>query len=288
MNASEPTEAQPPRRVAILGVGLLGGSVAKAIRRKIPGVHLAGYSRKAETRELAVSCGALNEAYDTLAETCAAADVVVVATPVDKVADLVIEAAAAAPSSCLITDVGSTKQQIVDRVENDVKAAARFVAAHPIAGSEKTGVQHATETLFDGKMVVLTPSSKTDAGMLARADAFWAATGGTTIQMTPAIHDKHLAAVSHVPHLISSAVTRLATGDALPLVGSGWRDITRVAAGDPGMWTAIVKENRSAIVHQLQALIESATELQTLITSESDSDLESWLAVAQAIRQNAE
>ena len=288
MNASEPIEAPVPQRVAILGVGLLGGSVAKAIRRQIPGVHVVGYSRKLETRQLAVDCGALDESHDTLAQTCGGADVIVVATPVDKIAECVIEAAAASPADCLITDVGSTKRQIVDRIEHDGVAAKKFVAAHPIAGSEKTGVQHATETLFDGKVVVLTPSTQTDAGMLARANAFWAATGATTTQMTPAAHDAHLAAVSHVPHLISSAIARLAPDDALPLVGSGWRDITRVAAGDPGMWTAIVKENRTAIAQQLQILIESTIELQSLITSENDSELESWLAVAQSIRKKSE
>ncbi len=276
-----------PRRVAILGVGLLGGSVAMSIRRLRPDTVFVGYSRNADRLADAVARGVVDECTESMAVACQNCDAIVVATPVDRIAGMVIEAAGHCPPECLITDVGSTKGGIVADVEADSRAAAMFVAAHPIAGSEKSGSQHALETLFDGKVIVLTPGSTPKPGKVASADQFWRMTGGNTITMSAARHDSHLAAISHVPHLVSAMVARMVPPDARSLVGSGWRDITRVAAGDPEMWTAICSENRAAIVTELDRLADEVDHLKRIVGSSDADALMNWLVDAKQIKDNS-
>lgn len=280
-----PSSSDWPRRVAILGVGLLGGSVGLALRRRIPGVEVVGTSRDAGRRELAVRCGAVDIAVESIEQACRDSDAIVVASPVDRIAAMVIRAAAVSPPDCLITDVGSTKATIVDAVSGDPAASAKFLAAHPIAGSEKTGVQHAGESLFDERVIVLTPSGNTDETLTVKGERFWQLTGGRTIRMSPLEHDTHLAAVSHVPHLVSALVARMVDPAARPLVGSGWRDITRVAAGDPTLWTAICRENRPAISDQLGQLAQSLSQLQQLVDRGDDDELFRWLAEAKNAKE---
>ena len=279
-----------PRRVAVLGVGLLGGSVALSIRRTHPETVFVGWARSEQKREqlLNLEVGGqsiLDDATTSFEEACDHCDVVVVATPVDLIADVVQRAAACSPAGCLITDVGSTKAGIVESVMTDPVSAGKFVAAHPIAGSEKSGAQFSVETLFDQKTIVLTPHCQTPADRLARAEAFWRATGGAIVQMTPEQHDTHLAAVSHVPHLVSALVAKMTQADARPLVGSGWQDITRVAAGDPSMWTAICQENRAAILAELERFSEELGRLSGLLKGKDDHALADWLANAKQIKE---
>ncbi|WP_442509585.1 prephenate dehydrogenase [Novipirellula sp. SH528] len=275
-----------PARVAILGVGLLGGSVARAIRQSVPSVHVVGIVRCAEKGQRWVEQGVVDSVTESIEQACSDVDVVVVATPVDKVAQMVIAAAQATKPDCLITDVGSTKRTIVNAVSQCPAAVAKFVAAHPIAGSEKTGAEHATADLFVGKVVVLTPSEQTPAGLLERAEQFWRLTGGRIVTLSPEDHDTHLASVSHVPHLASSAVAKLVCDQSADLVGSGWTDITRVAAGDPAMWLAICQENRPAIEQQLRRLAESIDEVRQWMHSHDDESLLRWLKEAKTIRDS--
>ncbi len=270
-----------PRRVTILGIGLLGGSVGMAIKRRCPKSVVVGYSRTAAKRELAVQRAAVDRTAGSIAAACQGADVVVVASPVDKIAEMVIAAAAASPTDCLITDVGSTKATIVQDVRSNGQASGKFLAAHPIAGSEKTGVSNATASLFDDKVIVLTPAADSDPGLSEKAERFWQLTGGKIVRLGPEDHDAYLAAVSHVPHLLSAAVSRLLPDEASSLVGSGWRDITRVAAGDPALWTAICRENRAAILRELARLLEDLRNLSELLSSQDDQSLHGWLTEAK-------
>ncbi|MGB7329660.1 MAG: prephenate dehydrogenase [Rubripirellula sp.] len=273
-----------PRRVAILGVGLLGGSVAMSIRRLSPDSVFVGYSRSADRLAAAVRRNVIDEATDSIGDACRDCDAVVVATPVDRIAAMVIEAARHCPDDCLITDVGSTKRGIVDAVEKDAGAAAKFVAAHPIAGSEKSGSQHAVANLFDNKVVVVTPGQAADPAMVQRTDQFWKMTGAKTVTMSVTDHDDHLAAISHVPHLMSALVARLTPPVARSLVGTGWTDITRVASGDPEMWTAICRENRPAIVIELARLAAELDQLRSIVEEGRDEEMTRWLAEAKRIK----
>ncbi len=273
-----------PNRIAILGVGLLGGSVAKAIRRVQPKVTVVGWSRTLATTEDALALGVIDEIASASAEACRDCDVIIIASPVDRIAELARIALDVGPETCLVTDVGSTKATIVESVSSHPRAAENFVAAHPIAGREKTGVQYALETLFDKKCVVLTPDESTTAAALERATTFWRLTGANVIVLSADQHDAYLAATSHVPHLVSAAVAKLLPPAAVPLVGTGWTDTTRVAAGDPEMWAAICRENYSAIRAELTHFAESIQKLTEMLDRNDESGLLLWLAEAKMIR----
>jgi prephenate dehydrogenase len=216
---------------------------------------------------------------------CRDAELVVVASPVDQITSLVIAAAKASPEDCLITDVGSTKQQIVADLATDSLAAGKFVGAHPIAGSEKTGFEHAQADLFDGKTVVITPSEANSEEQIKRVSGFWELVGGRVCIMTAADHDTHLAAVSHLPHLVSALIARMVTEQSRSLTGSGWEDITRVAAGDPTMWTAICQQNRAAILAELDRFDSELSQLRHTLCG-PETGIHDWLAEAKRIKES--
>ncbi len=275
-----------PQRIAILGVGLLGGSVALSIRRQRPSVVIVGTARDQTKCQRLVEKRIVDQATTSIPTACHQADVIVVASPVDQIVPLVIAAAAACGDDCLITDVGSTKARIVQLVEQDATAAPKFVAAHPIAGSEKTGFEHSTADLFDGKAVIITPSEKNPAHQIDKASHFWRLVGSQIISMNASDHDTHLASISHVPHLVSALVARMATAQSRPLAGSGWEDITRVAAGDPTMWTAICQQNRPAILRELERLAGELDVLRQTL-EQPEQAIHAWLSEAKRIKQQS-
>lgn len=278
---------QWPHRIGILGVGLLGGSAALALRRRCPQTEFAGLTRSETTAKRLVEAGIVDRASQSVEEVCRDCDAVIVAAPVDRIASLVVRAAEITGPDCLITDVGSTKAKIVNAIADHPQAETKFVGAHPIAGSEKTGAEHATADLMDDKLIILTPSPRTPPEQLQRAVNFWELTGGMIKQMSAQEHDTHLASVSHVPHLVSALVAKLPAHDARPLVGSGWQDITRVAAGDPEMWTAICQENREAIIDELERFSTELDQLRQLIGRPDSDQLKAWLAEAKQLKHQS-
>jgi len=274
-----------PGRVAVLGVGLLGGSVALSIRRNRPGTTFVGLARSEAKMKRLTALQVMDRVVRSVPEACRGCDVVVVASPVDCIADLVVEASLASPEDCLITDVGSTKAGIVATLADHPVAAKKFVAAHPIAGSEKSGPEAAKSDLFDGKVIVVTPGPMTTSELVEKAEIFWQLTGGRTLKMDPVEHDTHLAAISHVPHLVSALVAGMVDPQSRSLVGSGWTDMTRVAAGDPTMWTAICRENRRAIKQQLDRFATDLEQLRRIVESGDDAALKAWLTEAQKVKQ---
>ncbi len=283
---TNPTDKNWPRRVTVLGVGLLGGSVALSIRRQRPDVVVIGNARNQVKCDRLLAERIIDQATTSIQAACQDSDVVVVASPVDQIAPLVIAAADASRDDCVITDVGSTKARIVQLVNKDPAAAKKFVPAHPIAGSEKTGFENATADLFDGKAVIITPSGNTRSEQVQKASQFWQLIGGQIITMDPAEHDTHLASISHVPHLVSALVARMATDQSRPLAGSGWEDITRVAAGDPTMWTAICQQNRPAILRELERLADELDVLRQTLEQPDDA-IHAWLTEAKRIKQQS-
>ena len=249
--------------VAIIGVGLIGGSIARTIARLDPRIEVRGFARSDSSAQTLSRFDWLDRVETDLPTLCRDVDVVVVTTPVDRIASLVNRCAELVPPSTLITDGGSTKSIIAGRTAG----IANFIAAHPIAGSERSGPESAMDDLFDGKLAILTPSSAADPKITHRCESFWRWLGCRVISMTPEDHDAQLAAVSHVPHLIASLVAANTPGSAAELVGSGWRDITRVAGGDAEMWTAIVQQNGGPVAEHLRALRD---DLQSLIDNLHD------------------
>src|SRR5262245_4823136 len=252
--------------VAIVGVGLIGGSIGWALRGRRLERQLIGIGRRRESLEQALSRGCITQISTSVPEGVKQAQLVVVCTPVELIAQHVAEAAAAAPAGCLITDAGSTKAQLVADAEKALTAKlpqkVLFVGSHPIAGRERNGPEAAQADLFVGRVVVMTPTDRTDPAAAAAIEEFWRSLGAEVVKMNPEAHDAVIARTSHLPHLVAAALasTTPQDGDCRPLIGNGWSDTTRIAAGDPELWRQIFLANRGPT---LNALADFETVLRT-------------------------
>lgn len=243
-------------RVAIVGVGLIGGSVAAALRKRGLAVRIVGHSPADQHKAMALDL--LDEAAPSLEAAMEGADVVVLAAPVSAIVETMPRLAGCLPPGAVLTDTGSTKRSIVEAAVDGLGARlSRFVPAHPIAGSERSGPGAANADLFDGARVILSPLPFTDEDALARVDAFWRSLGARTVSMPPDAHDRLLAAVSHLPHVVAFALARALAGrddarDALRLAGGGLRDTSRIAASSPSLWADILVDNGDAVLTALR------------------------------------
>jgi prephenate dehydrogenase len=277
------------KQLGLVGCGLMGASFALALQDKGLVERVTGFSPSASTREKALQRGVIHQAASSAVEAVQGADLVLIAVPVSHTAACLSDIAPHLQKNCLLMDVGSTKC--------DVVAAARaalgdrlhcFLPAHPIAGKAQAGVDHAEATLYQDRTLILTPLAHNTPGQIQQATALWQAIGSRVHQMTPDAHDQTFAAVSHVPHLLAFAqvngLLQQAEGEAfLKLAGPGFRDFSRIAAGDPKIWRDIFLANVDqvlvqtshfrAALDQLEAAIRqgNATQLETLISQASQA-----------------
>ncbi len=278
-------EFSQPRKAAIIGVGLLGGSIGLALRQRWPQIEIFGSSRSAAKRQLALDSGCVSTACDDERVACQDADLIFICTPVGLIAEKAVQLTACSPDHALLTDVGSTKRQIVEAIETDALARRKFVGSHPIAGGEKTGPGYATADLFENKRVVVTPTDHTDPARLRQTTRLWSALGAQVLELSPQRHDELLAGVSHATHFASCAVAACLREDEISLIGSGWRDTTRVAAGDPQMWSDIATQNAAPIAARLRAIRQHLDRLIEAIEVEDRDTLMRLLTAAQQLRQ---
>lgn len=237
--------------VAIVGVGLIGGSIGLALRKRELADNVVGIGRRQSSLDVASQTGAVTETTTDLSAGVKSADLVVVCTPVSKVADFVRDAATSVPPGAVITDAASTKASIVAALEPQVADGLPFVGSHPLAGSHLTGAAAATDDLFVDRDVIITPTESSNADALKTVTEFWAGLGANTHNMDPATHDQIVASTSHLPHLMAAALAAVTPEKCLPFVAAGWRGTTRVAAGSPELWLDILQENRSEILTAL-------------------------------------
>ena len=240
-------------KLALIGCGLLGGSVAAAWRRAGRISAVVGYDSNLAHVGQGIARGMVDRAAASMAEALAGADVIVLATPVGAMAALFGELARHAPAGALITDVGSTKVEVIEQARAALgERCGRFVPAHPIAGGALPGIANASADLFAERWVVLTPPPDTDAGALQWVETSWRESGATVERMDAAEHDRIFAAVSHLPHVLAFALVDLIAAQAdgarkLQFAGAGFRDFTRIAASDPVMWRDIALANGQAL-----------------------------------------
>jgi prephenate dehydrogenase len=244
---------QQRETVAIIGVGLIGGSVGLALRRRGLARRVIGIGRREGPLQEALNLGAITEATTDLAAGVSQAELIIVCTPVASIVEHVRAAAQRAPRGALVTDTGSTKGEIVAALDRGLPAGATFVGSHPMAGREKKGAEFAKENLFENHLAIVTPTAQTPLAAVEAIKEFWQSLGARTISMAPHEHDAAVAAVSHLPHLAASALAAATPENLLPLAASGWRSCTRVASGDVELWRQIFTENR---LHVLQSLVE--------------------------------
>ncbi len=257
--------------LTIVGVGLIGGSIGLAARQRGVAARVLGVGRRPETLEQARALGAIDETCLDLAPAVHRADLAVFCTPVDQIARQVLDTAPGCAPGTLLTDAGSTKAAIVRAVDERLPAGVAFVGGHPLAGSEKRGPEHARADLFVGRVTVLTPTDATPPDAVARTQAFWEALGCRVRCLSPEAHDEALAWTSHLPHLLAATLAEILPAEWADLTASGFRDTTRIAAGDPALWRAILLQNRAPV---LRALADFAAELNPFIDALEADDSE--------------
>jgi prephenate dehydrogenase len=270
--------------LAIVGVGLIGASIGLAARRRGLVRQIIGVGRQWDSLRLAQQRGAIDEGTLDLSAAVAEADLVVFCTPVDLIAAQVLQAGVVCRPGTLLTDAGSTKSAIVRAVEDRLPRGVEFVGSHPLAGSEKRGPEHADPNLFQDRLTVVTRTPKTDEDALERTSAFWQALGSRVREMDPEAHDEALALTSHLPHLLAAALAGILSPELHSLTATGFRDTTRVAAGDPALWTAIFSQNRSAILDALGRVQDRLMNFKTALMSQDWDTVTSLLAEAKEVR----
>lgn len=245
-------------QLGVIGCGLMGGSFALALKRAGLVKRVIGYSKSPSTTEKAKKLGVIDTVAESALLAVSGSDIVLIAVPVAATEATLRAIRHLIEPGVLVMDVGSTKRDVVDaarRVLNE--RIESFVPAHPIAGKEASGIDHADATLYSGRQVILTPLPQTSPTMLQRATDAWAGVGAQVLRMTPENHDAAFAAVSHLPHVLAFAyfnsVARQPAGrDYLSLAGPGFRDFTRIAASDPTVWRDILMSNREEVLKQIQ------------------------------------
>jgi prephenate dehydrogenase len=271
-------------QITIVGVGLIGGSVGLAAKARGVARHVVGVGRDRWKLQRAVRLGALDVFTTTLTQGVVDAGLVVVCTPVDRIAATVHEAAFVCGAGTVFTDGGSTKARVVAEIESDLPPGVAFVGAHPLAGSEKAGVEHARADLFDNRVTVLTPTPVTNPAALERVEAFWKGLGSRTVRMSPDDHDRALATTSHLPHALAAGLAGVTPPEWLPLTAGGFRDVTRIAAADPWLWAAIFEANREAVLAALRAFAGRMDEFTRLLESGDRDGLVRWLSEGKQVR----
>ncbi len=270
--------------LAIVGVGLIGGSIGLAAKRRGVAARVVGVGRRAESLEQSRRLGIIDEAHLQLADAARTADVMIFCTPVQTIAAQVVEAAHHCRPETLLTDAGSAKRAILAELDGRLPASVRFVGCHPLAGSEKRGPEHADADLFEGRLTILTPGPRTDPKAVEQVAAFWKAFGSSVRIMTAEEHDRALALTSHLPHLLASALAGSLPADWFELTATGFRDTTRIAAGDPALWTGIFLQNKQELLAALERLSGRLHGFREALAAGDEAALMDLLQQAKRVR----
>ncbi len=278
-------------KLAIIGLGLIGGSLARALRAADAVDLIVGFDPDLAQCKAAVSLGVIDQLADSAAEAVREADVVVLAVPVLRTADALAAVLPALKPGAIVTDVGSTKQSVLADVQTVCGALPGwFVAAHPIAGTEKSGVAASSAGLFRGKRLILTPHAAQDFAALETVRALWQAAGSRVVQMDAARHDAIFAATSHLPHVLAFSFVELlsqaeGSEEIFSNAGGGFRDFTRIASSSPQMWHDIVRANTPEVLRLLTAQIAQLQKMQGLIEQQQWAELRALFERARVARE---
>ena len=270
--------------LTIVGVGLIGGSIGLAAKKRGLAGRVIGVGRDPDKLEQARRLGAIDEFKVDLPKAVRDADLVVFCTPVDRIAEQIKQTTGHCKRGATLTDAGSTKARIVEMAEASLPAGLEFVGGHPLAGSEKKGCEHASADLFTDRWTILTPTDKTSDDAIAKVAGFWEALGARVELMSPREHDDALALTSHLPHLVASALAGLLPADYFELAATGFRDTTRIAAGDPDLWTPIFRHNRQAVLSALDQFENRLRQFRQSLTDDDGSKIDQFLAQGKKVR----
>ena len=278
------------KRLAIIGVGLIGGSLARALREAGAAKSVVGIGRSRNNLEEALSLGICDEITQDMAEGVRGADVVFISVPVCAIPGVVAEIASALAPGCIVTDGGSVKTGIVGECEALMPSGCFFVGGHPIAGTEHTGAAASFATLYQGRRCILTPTERTEAAVLEMVAHMWRLAGADVCFMEPGHHDRIFAEISHLPHMAAYALVHaVGTADVegenvLSYTAGGFRDFTRIASSDPAMWRDIALMNRNALLQSIDGFSASMAELRRRIEAGDGAGLSTFFTTAKQFR----
>ncbi len=285
-------DAAPYRRLAIVGLGLIGSSLARAAAARLPDLVVTAFDADAGVRAAARALDVGAAVADTLADAVTGADLVILAVPVGAMAAVAADLAPLLAAGATVSDVGSSKAGVA-RALADALPGAVVIPAHPVAGTENSGPGAGFARLFDGRWCIITPPAGADPAAVARLEAFWTSLGARVERMDADHHDLVLAVTSHLPHLIAYTIVGTASeledvtqSDVIKYSAGGFRDFTRIAASDPVMWRDVFLANREAVLVMLQRFNEDLTRLQQAIRRGEGDVLEDWFARTRQIRRS--
>lgn len=269
--------------VAIVGPGLIGGSIGMALRRRGLAGRVIGIGRRQISLDEALEVDAIDECTLDLADGVSEADLVILATPIRAIPELAPTVAGAMKSGAVLTEVSSTKQQVIRtlRAALSEREDLVLIPTHPMAGSELRGPLHATDDLFEGSVCIFTPLTDTPPEALENLRTMWEALGTTIYRMKPADHDRIVASVSHLPHLAAAALARTITEQQGLFAGGGFIDTTRIASGDPRLWRDICESNTSEVCQSVDRLIHELFRLRRLLECDDYQGLQQYLQEAK-------
>jgi cyclohexadieny/prephenate dehydrogenase len=282
----------PFTRLTIIGLGLIGSSVARAVRANMPGVRITGHDVDANVRLRAVELGICDDVTDTIGASVTDADLVILCVPVGAMGAVAAEFADDLPADAVVSDVGSCKQSVADAL-SAVLPGAIIIPAHPVAGTEKSGPDAGFATLFKGRWCILTPPDSAPESAIQRLQIFWEKLGADVEIMDARHHDMVLAITSHLPHLIAYTIVGTANdlegvtqSEVIKYSAGGFRDFTRIAASDPVMWRDVFLSNKDAVLEMLQRFSEDLSALQRAIRYDKGDDLEALFTRTRDIRRS--
>jgi len=282
---SKSTDARAPfQTIGVVGCGLIGCSIAAALKKRRFAGRIVGCGRAGANLQTAAARGHIDVAETDLEQAARQCELIIVCTPVDRIVAAVRVAAAACSPGTVITDAGSAKQAVCEPLAGVLPPGVTFIGSHPIAGSEKQGCAHANPDLFVNHACVLTPDNNTPRQEVERLGAFWRSLGMTVVEMTPAAHDRALAQTSHVPHVVAAALAASLADENRHLMAGGFLDTTRIAAGDPELWSAILMANAKETAAGLRAVSARLADFVRALEQADPKELAELLRMAKQIR----
>jgi prephenate dehydrogenase len=279
-------------RLAIIGLGMMGGSLGMAARRRRVAGSVVGFERREAHRRRAVELGAVDAAVEEVGLAVEGADLIVLCVPVLAIPEMARACLPHVAESAVVTDVGSTKEAIVNDLRDVFSGrGCAFIGSHPVAGSSASGIEAAREDLYAGATVVVTPVDGARAEDVARVRGLWEGVGGRVASMTPVAHDRVMARTSHLPHLVASMLVqsiRRDDEDVMPFCGSGYRCTTRIAGGSEEVWHDIVKTNSTWVLRELEAFGAVFDEVRGMLQQGDFDSLRDFLSAARVHRSACE
>lgn len=272
------------KKITVIGLGLLGGSITSTVLRCFSDVRVVGYAHRALTRRKASSLGIADEVTGDLKKSVMDSDIVILASPIYAFESIFAEIAGGLKAGCIVTDVGSTKVLPHRWAQRQLPRNVHYVGSHPVAGSEQKGVEYSRDDMFDRTMCIITSTSKTNSAAVSKIEKFWKGLGCHTNRMTAAVHDRIFANISHLPHITAACLVNATKADELKFAGKGFIDTSRIASGPANIWTDILLANNSNLVKGIDRLIKELIRLRQAVEDGDRSRIHALLDKAGSKR----